>query len=299
MLRHLRRPNLCQPQPLSFMLPAQQPTSVKHLLCLTLVTGLAWAVPAPPLTAQEIPDHEAFTRILSEVVKMPLVDYRALQARHASFGDYLTSLAETPPARLDAAPENVQLAFWINAYNACMLHRVMENYPLTQVRTGLFGGLVNRVAGRPDNSVWQIPEVFTQPFCQVAGSLRSLDEIEHEIIRPRFQEPRIHFAVNCAARSCPPLIPGAYTPQELDEQLDQAVYRLVHAPQHFQVESGTPPVLRLNKVLEWYAEDFGGVEGLAAFFGSYVNPSQRSLLDDPALRVEFFEYDWTLNDLPR
>lgn len=281
------------------MLSVQSSNPVKLTLCLALVAGLASTVPAPPLAAQDIPTHESFGAILSEVVKMPLVDYQALEARQLAMAGYLTSLGNTSPARLDAAPREVQLAFWINAYNACMLHRVMENYPLANVRTGFFGGLVNRVAGRPDNSVWQIPDVFTKAFCQVAGSRRSLDEIEHEIIRPRFQEPRIHFVVNCAAKSCPPLIPGAYMPQELDGQLDQAVYRLVHAPQHFQLEAGSPPVLRLNKVLEWYAEDFGGVEGLASFFAPYVDPALRPLLEDPELRVEFFEYDWTLNDLPR
>ncbi|MEX2526373.1 MAG: DUF547 domain-containing protein [Gemmatimonadota bacterium] len=281
------------------MPPAHHSNPVKHILCLTLAAGLAGCAPAPPVAAQAIPNHEAFTRILADVVQIPLVDYKALEARHTELTDYLTSLAETSVPRLDAASRDVQLAFWINAYNACMLHRVVENYPLTQVRTGFFGGIVNRVAGRPANSVWQIPDVFSQAFCEVAGSRRSLDEIEHEIIRPRFQEPRIHFAVNCAARSCPPIIPSAYTPQELHQQLDQAVHRLVRAPQHFQLEAGAPPVLRLNKVLEWYAEDFGGVEGLVDFLAPYVDPTLRPILEDPELKVEFFDYDWTLNDLPR
>jgi len=248
---------------------------------------------------QAVPSHASFTRVLDEVVRMPKVDYQLLQERREGLDAYLDELARTSPSSLEAVSRNEQLAFWINAYNACMLRLVIDNYPIEPGRTGLFGSIRNRVAGYPDNSVWQIPDVFSRDHCQVAGQSRSQDEIEHEIIRPRFQEPRIHFAVNCAAVSCPVLWPTAYTGDELDAQLDRAVRHLMANREHFRIEEGPPATLRLNKVLDWYDEDFGGPEGLKAFFADYLEGEERQTMLRPETRVEFFDYDWTLNDIPR
>ncbi len=253
---------------------------------------------AMPATGQ-IPSHASFTRVLDEVVRMPRVDYQLLQERREGLDAYIEDLARTSPEALEAASRNEQLAFWINAYNACMLRLVIDHYPIETGRTGLFGSIRNRVAGYPDNSVWQIPDVFTRDHCRVAGQDRSQDEIEHEIIRPRFQEPRIHFAVNCAALSCPVLWPTAYTGDDLDAQLDRAVRHLMEGPGHFRIEDGPPATLRLNKVLDWYDEDFGGPEGLKTFFADYLDGEEREAVLRSDTRVEFFDYDWTLNDVPR
>jgi hypothetical protein len=152
-------------------------------------------------------------------------------------------------------------------------------------------------ARRPQNSVWQIRDVFDGRFCMVAGEERSLDEIEHEIIRPVFREPRIHFAVNCAAYDCPELAEEAYVGERLDEQLERQVRRFMENPRHFRIERGDPPVLRVNRVLDWFDEDFGGREGVPRFFVPYLSPEERAIVLRDDLRVEFFEYDWTLNDV--
>ena len=267
------------------------------VLLASLPSGLVSST--SDVTAQQVPGHEAFTRVLDRVVQMPRVDYAALEADREGLDAYLESLARTSEADLEASPREVQLAFWINAYNACMLKLVIDHYPIQAGGTGLFGAIRNRVAGYPDNSVWQIRNVFTRTHCRVAGEDRSQDEIEHEIIRPRFDEPRIHFAVNCAALSCPPLWPMAYTADQLDEQLDRAVRHLMAGEGHFRIEEGPPPTLRLNRVLDWYSEDFGGTEGLKTFFADYLSGDRRDRVLNPDTRVEFFEYDWTLNDTRR
>jgi hypothetical protein len=263
--------------------------------------GTAGEVPgdASAPTAEGLPSHETFTRILDEVVHMPRVDYARLQEERQLLDAYLAELAAVSPATLEASSTEDRLAFWLNAYNACMLKLVVDHYPIQPGGVGLFGFLRNRVAGYPDNSVWQIRDVFSRDHCRVAGANRSQDEIEHEIIRPRFQEPRIHFAVNCAAVSCPVLWPEAYVPRRLEEQLDRAVEYLMADPEHFRLEAGPPPVLRLNKVMDWYSEDFGGPEGLKAFFADHLEGEEFELVQAPETRVEFFEYDWTLNDVPR
>jgi uncharacterized membrane protein YdjX (TVP38/TMEM64 family) len=248
-------------------------------------------------TSGSIPDHELLTEVLAAHVEMPLVDYRGLQADAAALELYLAGLAATDPQTLAAAPPDVRLAFWINAYNACMLKQVVDHYPIRKAG-GLVNAVKNTVTGRPANSVWQIDDVFTRQFCNVAGQARSQDEIEHEIIRP-MGDPRIHFAVNCAARSCPPLLDEAYVPGRLDEQLDAAVLRLTEDEEHLSLERGGNPGIRLNKVLEWYKEDFGGDEGLKRFLAPYLPAADRGFVEDPSTDVRYFDYDWTLNDVAR
>lgn len=245
--------------------------------------------PSPP------PEPGAFTRVLDEIVVDGRVDWDALQDRRGALRAYLEDLSETSPEALEASSGNARLAFWINAYNACMLDLVAENLPLADAG-GLWNRLKNAVAGRPENSVWQIPDVFTRPHCRVAGQVRSQDEIEHRIIRP-MGDPRIHFAVNCAALGCPSLAAEAYAADRLDDQLEQQVARFMEDPRHYRLEmEGGRPVLWVNRVLEWFGDDFGGPEGVAEFFAVRAGPAERSLLRDSELAVRFMEYDWTLND---
>jgi uncharacterized membrane protein YdjX (TVP38/TMEM64 family) len=245
-----------------------------------------------PAVQDSLPSHQAFTAILSEVVEQPDVDYAELVERRDALEAYLATLGAVDIETLESAPRDARLAFWINAYNACMLRLVADHYPI-EPDGGFFSAIGNALSGHPDNSVWQIDDVFTRKHCHVAGADRSQDEIEHGIIRPGFDEPRIHFAVNCAARSCPVLWPEAYTADRLDEQLDRAVRELVETPRHFEVQGST---VRMNKVLDWYKEDFGGVEGLRSFFAPYLSEEDAAVLTDPDTDIEFFGYDWTLND---
>jgi hypothetical protein len=277
---------------LGTLLLVAAPEQPRSIMATTVSAGSEGAPAA-------IPSHAPFTAVLDDVVRMPHVDYKRLQDRRDDLDRYLTSLADTPISTLEASSRDEQLAFWINAYNACMLKIVIDHYPIKAGGVGLFGSLRNRVAGYPDNSVWQIRDVFTRDHCRIAGAPRSQDEIEHEIIRPRFDEPRIHFAVNCAAVSCPVLWPIAYEPDTLDEQLDRAVRHLMANNSHFRIEPGSPATLRLNKVLDWYAEDFGGSDGLKTFFANYLTGEEREVVTRPDTRVAFFDYDWTLNDIAR
>ena len=246
----------------------------------------------------KLPDHQAFTAVLAPVVAAPpLVDYARLADDRSGLDAYIAALDATDPAALRAASPDARLAFWINAYNACMLKRVTDHYPIR--RAGGLQRITNAVAGRPANSVWQIPDVFTGDHCPVAGSVRSQDEIEHEIIRP-MGDPRIHFAINCAARSCPPLVAEAYDASTLDSQLDARVRAFVNDPAQFAVAArGGRRTVRVNIVLDWFKEDFGGREGIRPFLARYTSRSDAVALEDPDTGLEFIDYDWTLNDTSR
>lgn len=257
-----------------------------HLAAAGLLSG-------GPAAAQTLPDHTRFSELLTRHVRDGLVDYAALQTDRAVLDLYLERLGRTSPRALDLAGRDARLAFWINAYNACALKLVLDHYPI-ESRGGL-GGLVNKVAGVPANSIRQIPDTWDRRFCRIAQEMRSLDEIEHGIIRP-LGDPRIHFAVNCAARSCPELAPTAYVADSLQRQLDEAVQRFLANPHHYRLELDGDPTLYLNKVLDWYGEDFGGTEGVLAFLARYVAAEDADVLRSGNVRVEFVDYDWTLND---
>ena len=263
-------------------------TSILAIMAVVLVPAGA--------VSQDLPDHGRFTDLLEKVVETPLVDYQeVLELRHA-LDAYVEELGRTEPASLEGASQNEQLAFWLNAYNACMLRLVADNYPIEPGGVGFRQGARNVAAGRPDNSPWQIRDVFSGDHCMVAGEERSQDEIEHDFIRPIFQDPRIHFAVNCAAWDCPELRPEAYVGARLDEQLDDQVRIFMDQSRHFRIEEGSPTVLHVNQVLDWFSEDFGGEDGIPDFFLPYLSDEEPELLRGE-VQVEFIHYDWTLNDV--
>lgn len=251
------------------------------------------ALATTPVAAQELPDHAAFTRALRGHVQGPLVDYAALQRQRDSLDGYVESLGRTEAAVLATASRDQRIAFWINAYNACALRLVIDHYPIR--KAGFPASLVRSLQGVPANSIRQIADTWKREFCPVAGKARSLDEIEHEILRP-MGEPRIHFAVNCASRSCPVLASEAYTGTALGEQLDAAVRRFMADEEHYRLEEGDRPELRLNKVLDWYKDDFGDIDGVVRFFVPYERADRAAMLASGRVRVHFADYDWTLND---
>jgi len=248
------------------------------LLALSLLLGTAH-----PGWGQTLPDHALFDRVLEGHVRAGLVDYHGLAENRRDLDLYLEQLGRTSPSDLELAPREARLAFWINAYNACALRLVLDHYP------------IEKRGGGPENSVRQIPEAWTRQFCRVAQRERSLDGIEHGILRP-LGEPRIHFAVSCPSRSCPPLAGEAYRGIDLDAQLDAAVFRFVTDSSQFTLAYGAPPTLRVNKILDWNKEDFGGTSGVVAFLRRFVPPEQARVLEPGGVRVEYFAYDWTLND---
>jgi hypothetical protein len=261
-----------------------------------VVGVLAAALPtlSIPAESQSVPDHAAFTDVLHRHLLGTLVDYASLQEERQGLDAYLATLGAADPEAVAAAGRDVRLAFWINAYNACALRLVIDHYPIK--KRGFPASLISGLRGVPGNSIRQIPDTWSRTFCEVAGTARSLDEIEHEILRP-MGEPRIHFAVNCASRSCPVLAPTAYAAETLESQLDAAVARFVADSAHFQLDRSDVPTLWLNKVLDWYKDDFGGTEGVVRFFVPFVSPEEGVVLESGAVRVKHFAYDWTLNDV--
>lgn len=242
--------------------------------------------------AQALPAPDRFDRVLVRHVHGGLVDYVGLQADRADLDGYLEQLGNVAPVDLRRASRDDRLAFWINAYNACVLRLVIDHYPLATPKRSKEDA---RRSSAPAPSIRQIPRAWTAPFCRVAQRARSLEGIESGILRP-IGDPRIHFVLSCAARGCPALADHAYRGDRLEEQLDQAVRRFAADPRQCHLEPGEPPVLHVNKFLDWYKEDFGGATGLVAFLRRYVPRRELPSLRPGAVRVEYLDFDWSLNE---
>ncbi len=220
-------------------------------------------------------DHAVFDELLAAHVDADgWVDYAGLQRDEAQLNAYLKDLANAP---FDELGRDDKLALLINAYNAFTLKLILEHYPLDSIME------------IPEDQRWEAQR------WNVGGRLWSLNQIEHEQIRPKFVEPRIHFAVVCAAVGCPPLRNEAYDAARLDEQLeDQTAY--VHRHGTWFRYDGEANTAHLTKLYQWYADDFQQTfDGPLRFAARYSPELQADLTGGVTPQVKWLPYDWSLN----
>ena len=218
---------------------------------------------------------------------------RAVDAEVGTAVDY-AAIKEDPEwrlliDRLAAQPSVVpsgpsaQLAFWINVYNLFAIDLVVTHYPVKSIKDigSFFRPVWKRAAGT------------------VGGRAYSLDEIEHEILRP-MGDPRIHGAIVCASISCPNLRREPYRADIVSEQLDQNVTSWLARPEKGLSIDQAARIVRLSRIFDWFEEDFGGRPGVLKFVGRFASSEQRRWLEENRsdFRVEFLRYDWGLNDVP-
>lgn len=212
-------------------------------------------------------------------VELTLVDYESLADGDRHLEAYLEELAT---ADLEALGPDARKALWINAYNALAIELIAENWPVESIRD--LGGLLF-------NKVWD-REVGT-----VGGRTVTLGEIEHEILR-EVGDPRIHMAIVCASISCPDLRSEPYMAEELDEQLDAQSRAFLSNPDKGMRLERDGATLTLSKIFDWFAEDFGGREGVIDFVVRHAPDEEAEWIDEhrDRLDLEYFEYDWAVND---
>lgn len=252
-------------------------TAFRYLLLVLLVWP--WGLAAQGAGV----DHAVLDRLLQEHVSDDgLVNYTAFSDA-PQFDAYLASLAE---ADLDDMTENERLSLWINAYNAYTIALINRHGERESIRN------INRILGLlPGKGPWK------ERFATVAGRTYTLDEIEHQIIRERYDDPRIHFALVCAAMSCPPLRQEAYVGGRLDEQLDDQGRRFLAASPDLNRIDASDGTVHLSPIFDWYREDFPqGTTDLGRFLAQYFPPGpERSLLESGRFEVRHTDYDWSLN----
>lgn len=231
-------------------------------------------------------DHAAWDEILQAYAREGgrKFDYAGLKKKdEARLESYLDSLARV---ELPTLSRDELMALFINAYNAYTVKSILARvtpegeYRIASIRT--------------------ISRVFERQEHVVGGFRLSLDNIEHNILRPLFRDPRVHFAVNCASVSCPPLPPEAFNGGELDRQLEEAMRLALASPDYLRVDGDR---LLVTKILDWYGEDFvkegwrGAERDLASYLRKYASDDVRRFLDSRASPpdIGFIDYDWSLN----
>ncbi len=239
-------------------------------------------------------DHGQWDALLKQHVR-PLNGGQATQVDYQGFADdnvllkgYLAELSQVTQAEFDRLPTDEQLAFLINAYNAWTVDLILTKWPdLDSIKE----------LGRFFRSPW------SKSFIPLLGETRSLDDIEHVMIRgsDRYQDPRIHFAVNCASIGCPALRNQAYTGEQLEAQLEQQTQLFLEDRSRNRIEGGK---LALSSIFKWYREDFEkgwkGYDSLEQFLVHYaaslsLSPEDTKQLTEKKMSIRFLDYDWALN----
>ena len=247
------------------------------------VLALAGAVSGlTPRVSAETVDHSAFDALLKAHVREGMVDYDAFR-KTPSFAGYVATLASADPLRLG---DQERLAYWINVYNAYTIELVSAHGERESIRN------INTSFGLAVPGPWRVPLV------RAGGRNYHLDNVEHDVIRKQFKEPRIHFALVCAAMSCPPLRNEAYTGGRLDAQLqDQAARFLLRSVATNRVDVAAGVVYASPIYASWYREDFGSTDAAIGRYLADFHPlgPEKTLLLSGRFRFVETEYDWTLN----
>jgi len=212
------------------------------------------------------PDYKSWDSFLKKYVSASGdVDYKTIKANKKALDSIIKSFSAVSVSTTWSKDD--QLAFWINAYNVFTIQLIVDNYPLKSIQ--------NLDGGKP----WDVKRI------SIGGKKYSLNNIENDIIRPQFKDARIHFAVNCGAKSCPPLLNGAFFAKTLDTQLEAVTKKFIHNTKYQKI---TTSKLSLSKIFDWYAVDFGDIP-------TFISKYSATKINKNAV-VVFKEYDWALND---
>ena len=220
--------------------------------------------------------HDIWNTLLQKHVNTEgKVNYKGLIEDSTDFNKYLTLLKSNHPNKKNWN-RNERLAYWINAYNAFTIKLILDHYPVKSIKD-----IKNGIPFV--NTVWDIK------FIKIENATYDLNNIEHSIIRPRFGDPRVHMAVNCASTSCPNLRNEAYVAERLDEQLDAAAVAFVNDKTKNQLDPKNP---KLSKIFSWYRMDFKK-DGLTVI--KFINKYADIKINEDASK-DYLDYYWELNE---
>lgn len=210
------------------------------------------------------------TLLQNHVTDEGLVDYKALKENESQLDSYLTYLNQTNPKTNWSADK--EKAFWINVYNAYTLKIILENYPVKSITKINYDG----------KNAWKTP------FVKVGGKTYTLDHVEHEILRKKFNDPRIHVGVNCASVSCPKLGNVAFTEKNVDSELERLMKEFINDPTRNKLSSKK---VEISEIFNWFKGDFTQNGTVIDYINTYA--------DEPVnekAKIKYLTYDWSLND---
>jgi len=219
-------------------------------------------------------NHSYFAELLKKYVMNGKVNYAGFQSEEDKLDQYLALLQSIDP---NALSSKEQFAFYTNVYNAWTIKLILSKYPDIESIKEL--GIFN-------TGPWK------KKVVQLRGQKVSLDHIEHDILRPRFKDPRVHFAINCAAKSCPPLRSEPFQAEILDQQLDDSTRAFINNPESYRLEGR---YLHVSRIFKWFSEDFN--DDALSFFLKYADAELKEKLgaESQKIEIKYLAYDWSLN----
>jgi hypothetical protein len=250
--------------------------NIRRFLVFVFISLLGGIVSPIEKTAAAAENHAIWAELLDKYVKPGGVEYAGFKSEEEKLDQYLKVLENTDPKTLSP---NDQFAFYINVYNAWTIKLILSAYPGVKSIKDL-------------GTFWRSP--WEKKIVRINGEVLTLDDIEHHILRPRFKDPRLHFAINCSAASCPPLKSEPYLGGKLDLQLDQATRSFINHPDSYRLEGD---VLYVSRIFKWFSEDFK--EGVVEFYLKYARNDLKKKLAQKkdTLQLRYLPYDWSLNDV--
>lgn len=235
--------------------------------------------------------HQAWTVYLQKHVRVKgaasTVDYKSIKKDPKELQEYLQSLEAVSQSEFDRFSENEKLAFLINSYNAFTVKLIADHYPVKSIKD-----IGERSFSNPTASPWK------EKFFRLFGEERHLDNIEHDMIRERFNEPRIHFAVVCASIGCPALRNEAFVATNVEKQLEDSAQNFLSDTSRNRYSPETKK-LELSSIFKWYGSDFPKKYGsLEAFLAPRMTtiPEHQKIIRDKKADVSYLDYDWSLNE---
>lgn len=224
--------------------------------------------------SQENKTHKTWNELLKKHVDNEgHVNYKGFKKDIVKFESYLSALEKEAPK--DSWSRDEKLAYWINAYNAYTVKLIVDNYPVKSIKD--LGGNLYKI-----NTAWDIK------FIKIEGEEYDLNNIEHGIIRKDFEEPRIHFAVNCASASCPILRNEAFVASKLDRQLDDQARTFINDGVRNCVKED---VAKLSKIFKWFSGDFTKNGTVIEFINKYADTKMTK-----STKIDYLDYGWSLNE---
>ncbi len=222
----------------------------------------------------DVPSHQIWNTLLKQHVSTSgNVNYKGFIEDSLQLNQYLQLLSNRPPN--ENWNSNEQLAYWINVYNAFTVQLIVQHYPVQSIKN--IAGDIPMI-----NSPWDIK------FFTIGGNEFDLNTVEHEILRKKFNEPRIHFAINCASVSCPKLLNEAYLAEKLEQQLNDQAMDFVN---DLEKNNFSEIPVKVSKIFSWFEKDFTKKTTLIAYLNQFLD---KKIAED--IEVQYMDYNWNLNE---
>lgn len=246
----------------------------KALILMILISSVS----KKSFSQSTTPSHTIYNKLLQKNVTADgKVNYKSFIKDSLELNQYLKILSTTPPDEKTWSKEE-QMTYWVNAYNAFTIKLITEYYPIKSIKD--IGSSI------------QIPFVNTPwdiKFIMIGKEKMDLNNIEHGILRKKFNDPRIHMVLVCASKSCPILLNEAYEPKLLDEQFAKQTKAFLKDNSRNQI---TPDNPKLSMLFKWYGMDFNKEGGSAVKFINTYSPVKIK----PGAKISYLDYDWNLNE---